>query len=338
MKIKQVIAPLSQLVSQKNLVNWTGRSMILPFYHAISDNDLPYISNLYSLRSIKEFKEDLDYFCKYFTHISLEEVYQQIHNRSQNQKPTFHLTFDDGLKEVFEIIAPILEERGIPATFFVNSDFVDNKKLFYRYKVGLILDHLNKTKSKDREQEVQSQLEKRSKWNIDLRTSLLKLDYNDQVLIGDIAHLIGLNIDKWLAENKPYMTAAQIRNLMDRGFTIGSHSADHPRFKNIDLSQQKNQIEESFAFLEEHFGIIEKSFSFPFGDEGVSAQFFDWLSEDAKCKVSFGVSGIKDDYCPTHLHRIPMDDCNIKTDKFIKTEYLYFMIKSIFNKNQIKRN
>ena len=338
MNVKQIIAPLSQLISQKSLVNWTGRNTIFPFYHTISDTDLPYISNLYPLRSVQEFKDDLDYFLEHFTPISLDEVYQRVQGKSNSAKPSFHLTFDDGLKEVFDIIAPILEERGIPATFFVNTDFIDNKRLFYRYKVGLILDRLSQVNSERKDQQIRLHLETQSKWNSDLRTSLLKLNYNDQNLISDLAQLIDLDIDGWLAENKPYMTTEQIQNLLDRGFTIGSHSVDHPRFKNIELHHQMKQIEQSFAFLEEKFGIRDKIFSFPFGDEEVSADFFDWLYEDGQCKMSFGVSGIKDDYCPLHLHRIPMDDCQIKTQEFIKTEYLYFMLKSLFNKNQIKRN
>ena len=38
-----------------------------------------------------------------------------------------HLTFDDGFRELHDVVAPILLRKGIPATFFVNSAFIDNK-------------------------------------------------------------------------------------------------------------------------------------------------------------------------------------------------------------------
>jgi len=335
MGIRQIIAPVSGFISQKNLLKWTGRNVIFPFYHTISDDHLPYISNLYPLRSIKNFKLDLEYFCKHFDPIGIEEVYHSIASKTTISKPSFHLTFDDGLKEVYDVIAPFLEEKGIPATFFVNTDFVDNKKLFYRYKVGLILEKLKKINND--QQEVETVLRDHSKWTGNLKSSLMQLNYHDQNLIEEIAQHLNLDFAVWLSENKPYLTSRQIKDLLGRGFKIGSHSIDHPRFKNIDLEQQKNQIKESFDFLMDNFGLDERLFSFPFGDEGVSAELFDWMYEDGKCKMSFGVSGIKDDYCPFHLHRIPMDDCHGNSAGFIKSEYLYYMLKGVFNKNRIHR-
>jgi hypothetical protein len=35
---------------------------------------------------------------------------------------------------------PILRRKGVPATVFVNSDFVDNQDLFFRFKAALIID------------------------------------------------------------------------------------------------------------------------------------------------------------------------------------------------------
>lgn len=52
------------------------------------------------------------------------------------------MSFDDGLKECAETIAPLLLKKGIPATFFVNPGFVDNQRLFHKYKASLILGRL----------------------------------------------------------------------------------------------------------------------------------------------------------------------------------------------------
>lgn len=337
MNVKQTLAPLSHLFSQESLIHWTGRKTIFPFYHAISDKNLPYISNLYPLRSVKEFKTDIEYFCKHFEAISIEDAYNRNRSKDKNNKPAFHLSFDDGLKEIYEVVAPILEDKGIPATFFVNTDFVDNKMLFYRYKIGLILELWRTSDGSKIWQKISEILKVESKWNGGLLLSLMQLNYNDQHIIDQIADLLGMDFDIWLSENKPYLSTDQINDLLKRGFAIGSHSVDHPRFKNIDLKHQKQQIENSLAFLENNFEIDDRIFSFPFGDEAVSAELFDWMYSEGNCKMSFGVSGIKDDYCANHIHRIPMDECHINPQQFIKTEYLYFMLKSVFNKNKIRR-
>ena len=338
MKIKNVLHPFSQLFSQKQLIAWTKRKTIFPFYHTISDADLPYISNLYPLVNVNQFKADLDYICKDFEPLHLKEIDARKGRSIKQLNPGFHLTFDDGLREIYDVIAPILEERNIPATFFVNTDFIDNKQLFYRYKIGVILEYLKGQVSANRRNALKTLLKEKSKWKTGIQDSLLQLIYLDQPIIDEIADVLEIDFDAWLSENKPYLSSDQIKDLIRRGFTIGSHSIDHPRFKYFDVSFQKAQVEKSFSFLKESFGIENRYFSFPFGDEEVSKALFDWMYSDMKIKKSFGVSGLKDDYSPDHIHRIPMDECNNNPKRFIKSEYLYFMVKSIFNKNQIVRH
>ncbi|MDF1696097.1 MAG: polysaccharide deacetylase family protein [Saprospiraceae bacterium] len=258
-------------------------------------------------------------------------------DKSGDLSPAFHLTFDDGLKEVYTHIAPLLEEKGIPATFFVNTDFIDNKKLFYRYKIGLLLEEIGRDENNAKALEISKIVQQNSKWHLDCRSSLLRLNYHDQEFIDELGDALGLDFHQWLQENNPYLTTAQINELIDRGFSFGSHSCDHPRFKNIDFDSQKKQIEHSFDFLKRTFEIKERYFSFPFGDEEVGKNLFDWMEKEANVGFSFGVSGLKDDYTLSHFHRIPMDMCSGQTEKFIKSEYLYFMIKRIFRKNQIHR-
>ncbi|MBK9043176.1 MAG: polysaccharide deacetylase family protein [Saprospiraceae bacterium] len=55
-----------------------------------------------------------------------------------NLKDQFLLSFDDGLKECYEIILPILLKKNLKAIFFINTGFLDNKALFYRFKISLI--------------------------------------------------------------------------------------------------------------------------------------------------------------------------------------------------------
>ena len=230
-----------------------------------------------------------------------------------------------------------MERRGIPATFFVNSAFVDNKDLFFRYKVGLIIESLHSGISKEDEQWLISLLKETEVFDDDLKQGLKQLKYIHTGLIDQIARRFEIDFNSWLTDNLPYASLDELKDLKSRGFSIGSHSHDHPRFKNISITAQKKQVKQSFEFLEKNDLLSQRYFSFPFGDESVSKSIFDWMYQEAECKLSFGVSGLKDDYLPTHLHRIPMDERKMDTKTFIKTEYSYFILKRIFGKNQIKR-
>lgn len=337
MKVRKIISPIGSVISQRSLIRLTGREMIFPFYHAISDKDLPYISNLYPLRSVRQFERDLEVLCKTFEPVDLDEIYRRIDSGSALGKPVFHLTFDDGLTEIYDVVVSILERKGIPATFFINTGFVDNKNLFYRYKVGLIIERMKGDGVQHFSELVEQCLRGKSKWKGTMRSSLMALTYNDGVVVDEIVSLVELEVDSWLEKHKPYMSSDQIKELLHKGYKIGSHSVDHPRFEDIGLEDQKAQIARSFAMLKDMFGIDERLFSFPFGDHGVGLALFDWMYGDGKCRMSFGVSGLKDDYCAHHIHRVPMDMCAGDPEQFIKSEYLYFVLKSVFKKNKIRR-
>lgn len=111
----------------------TGRYVICPFYHAVSDTPLAHIAPLYRHRTAEEFKADMAWLCTHFTPIHWYEI--DAYERAQ--KPAFCLTFDDGLKEFYTLVAPVLELMKVPCVCFLNSAFVDNKDLMFRYKEAL---------------------------------------------------------------------------------------------------------------------------------------------------------------------------------------------------------
>jgi len=120
-----------------------NQKILLPFFHTVADEPLPHIKHLYKMKTVKEFTEDLDFLLKYFEPIDAETLFYFHSNQMVPKKPVFHLSFDDGLKEMYEIVAPILLQKGVPATFFINSGFIDNKALFYRFRTSLSIENLN---------------------------------------------------------------------------------------------------------------------------------------------------------------------------------------------------
>ena len=110
------------------------RYVICPYYHTVSDTPLPHVSPLYRHRTIAEFRADLEWLLAYYKPIRWNEIDEY----EKAQQPAFCLTFDDGFKEFYTIVAPILEEKSIPCVCFVNSAFVDNQDLMFRNKEALV--------------------------------------------------------------------------------------------------------------------------------------------------------------------------------------------------------
>ena len=122
---------------------------VFPIYHMISDEDVSYVKHLYSYKNVKSFTADLDFFLKYYKPIDLTTLLISVKEKTELPKHSFLISFDDGFKELYDIVVPILKQKGIPATFFINKCFIDNKEMFYRNKASLLIEHFSKLTDQD---------------------------------------------------------------------------------------------------------------------------------------------------------------------------------------------
>jgi len=307
---EQIVSELAAITPFKILKVGKSLPVLLPFYHLVSDQDLPFRNN-YNYPSVAQFEADLDFLLKNFRAISLSEL---VHGADLSK--CFHLSFDDGLRECYEVVAPILKRKGIPATFFINPSFVDNKDLFHRYKAS----------------EITAMLKARN-----IQLSLLRT-YADLDSLDEMAEEIGLNWEDWLVKNKPYMTLEQVKKMQADGFTIGSHSMDHPEFELLDEETQLEEIKESMDWLTQKLCPEIKAFAFPFTDFGVSDQIFETCHRENIFDVSFGTAGLKKERFPFHFQRLAMDQgIAMSPKKRLKEVYMAYRLKAIFGKKYAKR-
>jgi peptidoglycan/xylan/chitin deacetylase (PgdA/CDA1 family) len=311
--IKKTIKNISNLgadiYSLDGLIKKTNHRLILPFYHAVTDNTPVHIKNLYKPRGVEQFVADLDFLLKHYKSISLQELIALNKSGEPLSENCFHLTFDDGLKEFYTTVAPILKERGVHATVFLNSDFIDNKELFFRFKASILFEEL-----KDEE--------------------ILRMNYSQRSLLDKLAAQHQFDFEKYLEKEQPYLTSKQIIELIAEGFTFGAHSKNHPLYKDLNLLEQIKQTKESLASIQTQFNLDYRVFSFPFTDDGVSQKLFDEI--EIFSDLTFGCAGIKEDSAKNNLQRIPMETNETAKD-IIKAEYLYCLIKQKAGRNKIIR-
>jgi peptidoglycan/xylan/chitin deacetylase (PgdA/CDA1 family) len=262
-----------------------------PFYHTVSDEYLPHINPLYKPKTITEFEKDVDFLLRHFKAVGVKEVNFYRQNPDSLNQHAFHLSFDDGLRGVYENVMPLLYKKGIPATIFINKAFTDNNQLFFRHKAALLIDKLNKRKVSKAEKKV---IEK-----------IYAVSYSNQTALDEMAFVLGLDFQSFLANEKPYLTTAELKEMQTKGFTIGAHSIDHPYFATLDKPEQIRQINESCAFVKETFRETESYFSFPFSDENIQDSFFKEIENIVS--MSFGITGIQTKNNGQHSGRIDME-------------------------------
>ncbi|MBU8892754.1 MAG: polysaccharide deacetylase family protein [Bacteroidales bacterium] len=324
----------------RSLIKLSGKRLLLPLYHVVSDSKLGHIKNLYSVRTTKQFVNDIDFILKYYEPINVETIVDSINNQSDVKRNSVLFTFDDGLKEVYDIIAPILKQKGIPAVFFVNSDFVDNKKLFYRYKASLLVEEIIAKNTNDKViKDISLKLFDKHVVKEKICEAILNIDYNNTLLIDKLADKLNYDFDEFLEINQPYLSKTQIESLISQGFSVGAHSTDHPEYYKISFEEQIKQTAESTQWIKSNFNPKYNLFAFPFTDYNVSKRFFETIhsSENPRVDLSFGCAGLKDELYSKHLQRIPIEELNLSVKQIITKEYLVYLGKKLIRKNVINR-
>lgn len=308
----------------------SGQNIIFPFYHTVSNNELPHLKHLYKTRSLELFEGDIKFLINNFKPLTAFDLIKIANGSKQIDHPSFFLSFDDGLREVYSKVKPILEKYKVPATAFLNSAFVDNKDLFYRYKASILIERFAQS----------SVLTEYFGYDIDFnefKQKVLSINYNQREELDRIAEVMHIDFNDYLEKQKPYLSSYEIKELINCNFTFGAHSIDHPDFHIISNEERIHQVKESTAFIQSEFAIDYKLFSFPFFDHNIEKPFFKDL-KNLEIDLSFGVSGIKVDEINTNFQRIPVEKSNGSMQKQIIWNYIYFIIKRLLGKHKMKRN
>lgn len=312
---------------------------LFPYHHLVSDKEVLHIKHLYSYKNIFQFRTDLDHLLKHLKPVSVSEVNESVAAGRSIPKNSFLLTFDDGFREIYEIVAPILLEKGIPAIFFINPAFIDNRELFYRCKISLVIESILQH-SND-----QAILRKCSKIlsanNSDKAEYLIpvvkKINNLNKDILDEVAGVLELSFTKYLKEEKPFLTTGQITELSTKGFTIGAHSWDHPYYDLIPDSEKLDQTIRSTSFVTEQFHQSIKTFSFPHSDKNLTQSFFTSLNSLSAIDLLFGIQNQKHEQANKMLHRFNAEKPELAMSKQLNGVLLLMVFQKLLQKNTVQR-
>ena len=242
------------------------------YYHTVSEHQLPYVRHLYTFKTPGEFERDLESLCQHFTPVAYGDL-QSGPNRGRSRRPAAVVTFDDGLRECYHVVRPLLLKRGIPAIFFVTTDFLDNRRLFYKHKVSLCIEEYTRQSRsaqaslrKDLAEVMSAPLQRTH----DVIARLRALDASAEACLDAVCARLGVDADAFLRAAMPYLSSEETLSLAADGFTIGAHSCSHVLLASMTPSDAEADIVESCALI---CKLVEREavpYAFPFHGRGVS--------------------------------------------------------------------
>lgn len=223
---------------------------------------------LYSYEVTREtFSAQMAHLKTVFNVLSLHEAIERIKNGTLPARAAC-ITFDDGYADNFTVALPILQQYGLPATFFIATGYLNGGRMFNDTVIeairrssmqGLDLTFLGlgRYDLSCREGKVHA-----------INSILPAIKYlpveERDVMAGKIAEAAG---SQSLPDNL-MMTTAQLRCLHEAGMEIGGHTVHHPILTGLDVGRARQEIAGCKKFLEDQLGAPVSFFAYPNGKAG----------------------------------------------------------------------
>ena len=254
-------------------VRWTLRAPLLTVvnYHRVADPSSTATTDLGVIDATPaSFDRQISMLRRNFSIIGLDDLRAWHEGTALPPNPAL-VTFDDGYRDCYDRVLPILRRHEAKAAFFIPTDYVERRRLFWWDKVAWILKHTREERiSLDYPSPVTHYLD-------------LGVEGIIERVLGHVKRTFGMDIDRYVAElavaaRVPWteerereladdllMTWEHVRALRAAGMDIGSHTRTHRPLETLDMEALRDELVGSKADLENVLQEPIDAISYPVG-------------------------------------------------------------------------
>jgi peptidoglycan/xylan/chitin deacetylase (PgdA/CDA1 family) len=223
-----------------------------------------------SSKGIEEFEGVLSAIKRHFTIVSMDEAAEMLSGRAPVRTACAVLTFDDSLKCMAQVAAPLLASMNLTATFFISTETIETQEPYWWLRLDYALSHAQTKHSEinlstgqhlflDSENPASTRSLKRA-----LRS--LPKPEREQVT-SEVESLAGASLSHG---NKEYPFAAPltwdgVRELLHLGMSLGSHTVSHANLLAVSEPELGQELKASKYLIEEKSGSRCRYFCYPYG-------------------------------------------------------------------------
>jgi len=257
--------------------------MIIAMYHYVRDlkkSKYPKIKGL----ELELFKKQIKYILKNHRVMAMEELIEAVEANKDLEDNALLLTFDDGYKDHFEFVLPVLEKAGIKASFFPCVEPVIKKQVLQVNKIHFILAsadekdiisdiyNLLKKHSLSKDDFNYNKLAKRGRFD-SKETMFIKRMLQKEIPAGCRQDIVDHLFEKHVASDQEsfcqdlYMNKDELGGLIEKDMYVGVHGSSHCHLDTLSLKEQEKEIDFSLELLKEIGSDAKKwAIAYPYGN------------------------------------------------------------------------
>jgi peptidoglycan/xylan/chitin deacetylase (PgdA/CDA1 family) len=240
-----------------------AKGIAILMYHSVADGSDANNQILGGIgHSPSSFRQQMELLAREYHPISLEEAVLYVQDRRDVARRSVVVTFDDGYADNYHVAMPLLNEIGVPATFYVTVGCVEQKKLPWPGRLRYALFTTRNSAWLDPDGQ---------SWP--LQGSMLRsqafdraCEYCSKLAGSEQDQFVGSaesQLQSALTNGPAMMTWDEVRAAVKQGHIIGSHTLSHPNMAHIKEDALRREMSESKNILERELGIPVPHFSYP---------------------------------------------------------------------------
>jgi peptidoglycan/xylan/chitin deacetylase (PgdA/CDA1 family) len=238
-------------------------------YHHIEDHapGYPFDPDIADATPV-QFRRQVETLARYGTPLSVDDLLRMLEGGPIPKNPVM-ITFDDGYKSCHDVALPILKQVGVPATFFISTSFITERRLYWWERISLIMNQAVRRKGVVH---YPHPLE----FDLDDPTSRFRLNavikteasLDVERYLGELAQTFGVPWSPPVEADHAkgmIMTWDEIRALAKAGMDVESHTRNHRVLQTLDPAALEDELVGSRLELEAQLGRPVRVIAYPVG-------------------------------------------------------------------------
>jgi peptidoglycan/xylan/chitin deacetylase (PgdA/CDA1 family) len=272
-------------------------------FHNISPTESPFTCGLSVSITPRQFETALRFLATHYSPVRLQDVLSDSDGRGLPPRAVL-VTFDDAYASVAELAAPLCHQIGVPAIFFVNAAFLDNKRLapdnLVCYVANIMgMETINAAARAVRGTEI-PELHCLSEV---FRGFFPAISLPErEAFLDTLRRMAGISESHVANAAHLYLTSDQLRDLASFDFEIGNHTYSHVHCRSLSREEFTRELDRNKVELEAISGTNVRSFSQPYGSSADVTQDLLEHLEQLGHKAVFLSESVANPRCADRFH------------------------------------
>jgi peptidoglycan/xylan/chitin deacetylase (PgdA/CDA1 family) len=238
-------------------------------YHHIADHEPSYPFDPDTADASRaQFRRQIEMLARHGTPIGVDDLLRAIEGGPLPKNPVM-VTFDDGYRSCHDVALPILRQVGVPATFFISTSFISERRLYWWERIALLLTGAKRKASAIRYPRP-LELDLRDPMLRHRLTGLVKTERSLDLerFLEELAAALGVD---WAPElevryaDDMIMSWDQVRALAAAGMGVESHTRRHRVLQTLAQAELEDELTGSRQDLEAQLGRPVRVIAYPVG-------------------------------------------------------------------------